>query len=47
MSLWSRLRNTVARGRHDEEIQDELQFHLDMIAASGEKPEPKPLRSAT
>ena len=36
MSLWSRLRNTVARRGHDAEIQDELEFHADMIAASGE-----------
>ena len=38
MSLWSRLRNTIARGRHDSEIQEELRFHLDMIAASREHP---------
>ena len=44
MSIWSRLRNTIARSRHDAEIQEELRFHLDMIAASGESPGPGRLR---
>ena len=44
MSIWSRLRNTIARRRHDAEIEEELQFHLDMAAATGDVPEPRRLR---
>jgi predicted permease len=35
MGIWSRLRRTVREGRHSDEIQEELQFHLDMDAADG------------
>jgi hypothetical protein len=34
MGLWSRIRNTF-RDRHSAEIEEELQFHLDMDAAGG------------
>jgi len=35
MSLWSRLRNTVRGDRHRAEIEEELQFHLEMDSAGG------------
>jgi predicted permease len=35
MGLWSRLRKTFRGDRHSDEIQEELQFHLDMDAADG------------
>ena len=38
MSIWSRLRNTIAPGRYDAEIDEELQFHREMAAASGGAP---------
>ena len=31
MGLWSRLARTFRRRRHDAEIAEELQFHLDML----------------
>ncbi len=33
--LWSRLKRTVRAGRHNADIEEELQFHLDMDAADG------------
>jgi predicted permease len=35
MGLWSRFRNTVRGNRHRAEIDEELQFHLDLEAADG------------
>ena len=35
MGLWSRLKRTVRTGRHNADIEEELQFHLDMDAADG------------
>jgi predicted permease len=35
VGLWSRLARTLRRGRHDAEIAEELQFHLDMDVADG------------
>jgi predicted permease len=35
MSLWSRLRNTLTGRRLDDEIAEELQFHLEMDGAGG------------
>jgi predicted permease len=35
MGVWSRLRKTFRGDRHIAEIQEELQFHLDMDAADG------------
>ena len=35
MSLWSRLRNTLHGDRHRAEIEEELQFHLEMDADGG------------
>ncbi len=35
MGMWSRLRKTLRGDRHSDEIQEELQFHLDMDAAGG------------
>ena len=35
MGLWSRLRKTFRGDRHSAEIEEELQFHLDMDAAGG------------
>jgi putative ABC transport system permease protein len=35
MGMWSRIRKTFRGGRHSAEIQEELQFHLDMDAAGG------------
>ena len=35
MSMWSRLRNTLRGDRHRAEIEEELQFHLEMDAAGG------------
>src|SRR2546427_13297728 len=35
MGLWSRLRRTFCDGRHSAEIEEELQFHLDMDIADG------------
>ena len=35
MGIWSRLAKTVRGGHHGEDIQEELQFHLDMDAADG------------
>ena len=35
MGIWSRLAKTVRGGHHSEDIQEELQFHLDMDAADG------------
>src|SRR5689334_17483714 len=39
MGLWSRLKRTFSSGRHPEEIEEELQFHLDMYAAQGHEPD--------
>jgi predicted permease len=36
MSLWSRIVNTVRGDRHDAEIDEELQFHLAMLAGVDE-----------
>src|SRR6185436_3580455 len=44
MGLWSRLARTVRRGRHDAEIAEELQFHLDMDVADGQSPREARLR---
>jgi predicted permease len=35
MGLWSRFKRTFRGGSHSDEIQEELQFHLDMDAAAG------------
>ena len=35
MGMWSRIRKTFRGDRHTAEIQEELQFHLDMDAAGG------------
>src|SRR6266513_897657 len=35
MGMWSRIRKTFRGDRHSAEIQEELQFHLDMAAAEG------------
>jgi len=35
MGMWSRIRKTLRGDRHSVEIQEELQFHLDMDAAGG------------
>ena len=35
MGIWSRLAKTLRGGHHSEDIQEELQFHLDMDAADG------------
>src|SRR6478672_8363515 len=35
VGLWSRLARTFRRRRHDAEIAEELQFHLDMDVADG------------
>jgi putative ABC transport system permease protein len=35
MGMWSRIRKTLRGDRHIAEIQEELQFHLDMDAAEG------------
>ena len=35
MGLWSRIRKTFRGDRHSPEIQEELQFHLDMDVAGG------------
>ena len=35
MGLWSRIRKTVGGNRHRTEIDEELQFHLDMERADG------------
>ncbi len=35
MGIWSRLAKTLRGGHHSEDIQEELQFHLDMDAAGG------------
>jgi predicted permease len=35
MGMWSRFRKTFRGDRHSAEIQEELQFHLDMDAADG------------
>jgi predicted permease len=35
MGLWSRLGRTFRSGRHGEDIEEELQFHLDMDMADG------------
>ena len=43
MSLWSRLRNTLT-GRVDDEIAEELQFHLEMERAGGRTPRDARLR---
>jgi len=44
MGLWSRLARTFRRGRHDAEIAEELQFHLDMDVADGQSPREARLR---
>jgi predicted permease len=36
--MWSRIRKTLRGDRHSVEIQEELQFHLDMDAAGGHDP---------
>jgi predicted permease len=38
MSVWSRLKKTFRGGRHNAEIQEELEFHLSMDAARGQTP---------
>jgi predicted permease len=38
MSVWSRLNRTFRGGRHNAEIQEELEFHLSMDAARGQTP---------
>ena len=35
MGLWSRLKRTVRSGSHRAEIEEELQFHVDMDVADG------------
>jgi len=35
MGMWSRIRKTLRGDRHNVEIQEELQFHLDMDTAAG------------
>ena len=36
MGMWSRIKRTFSGDRHSAEIQEELQFHLDMVSvASG------------
>ena len=35
MGMWSRIRKTIGGDRHNEEIQEELQFHLDMDITDG------------
>src|SRR6185295_12618165 len=35
MGMWSRIRRTFRGDRHSAEIQEELQFHLDMDTAEG------------
>lgn len=35
MGMWSRIKRTFRGDRHSAEIQEELQFHLDMDAADG------------
>jgi predicted permease len=35
MGLWSRLKRTFSSGRHNADIEEELQFHLDMDIADG------------
>ena len=35
MGMWSRIRKTLRGDRHNVEIQEELQFHLDMDTAGG------------
>ena len=44
MGWWSRLRRTFDRGEHRAEIDEELQFHLDMEMASGRAPREARLR---
>jgi predicted permease len=36
MSVWSRFKKTLRSGRHNAEIQEELEFHLSMDAARGQ-----------
>jgi predicted permease len=43
VGLWSRLRKTFSGARHEEEIQEELQFHLHMAAAEGNRSPPQRL----
>ena len=38
MGVWSRLKKTFRGGRHNAEIQEELEFHLAMDAARGQPP---------
>jgi predicted permease len=38
MGVWSRLKKTFRGGRHNAEIQEELEFHLSMDAARGQTP---------
>jgi macrolide transport system ATP-binding/permease protein len=38
VSLWSRLRNTLRGRQLDDDIDDELRFHLEMDAAGGQTP---------
>lgn len=44
MGLWSRLKKTIRGGSHADEIEEELQFHLDMDAAGGHSPRDTRLR---
>jgi predicted permease len=44
MSLWSRIRNTLTGRRLDDEIAEELQFHLEMERAGGRTPRDARLR---
>ncbi len=44
MGMWSRLTKTFGGDRHSAEIDEELQFHLDMDAADGHDPRQTRLR---
>ena len=44
MGFWSKLHNTFFRGRHDAEIEEEIQFHLAMKARAGHDPREARLR---
>src|SRR5215475_13967071 len=47
MGLWARLRRTFRSGRHAEDIDDELQFHLAMDVAGGRDPREALMRLGT
>ena len=44
MGFWSKLHKTFFRGRHDAEIEEEIQFHLAMKAREGHDPREARLR---